>query len=106
MPIDILLSLGAALSFTIGGIFMEWSDGLSRFWPSLAIYGLFFAGASFQTLAIKNTSMGATYVLVVGLEAMLAMALSVFILKENHSMLNLGGVVLIIIGVIFLRSKW
>jgi multidrug transporter EmrE-like cation transporter len=105
MPIDILLSLSAALSFTVGGIFMEWSDGLSRFWPSLAIYGLFCAGASFQTLAIKNTSMGATYVLVVGLEAMIAMALSIFILKENHSILNLGGVVLIIIGVIFLRSK-
>ncbi len=83
MPIDVWLSIGAAIAFTLGGIFMQWSDGLSRLFPSLCIYVLFLIGASFQTLAVKHSSMGSTYILVLGLEVLLAITFSVLILKED-----------------------
>ena len=36
----------AALFFTVGGIFMKLSDGLTKFWPTTIVFILFVAGAA------------------------------------------------------------
>jgi multidrug transporter EmrE-like cation transporter len=100
-----LMSIGAALLFAIGGIFMNRSQGLSQMIPSLVMYGLFFGGASLQTLAINRAGgMALTYVLILGLEAVLVMLFGTVLLKEGYSTLKLVGIFLITIGVALLRS--
>lgn len=99
------MSLGAAILFAIGGVFMSRSQGLSQMMPSLAMYGLFLGGASLQTLAINRADgMALTYVLILGLEAILVMLFGTLILKEGYSVLKLVGIFLITIGVVLLRS--
>ncbi|MFM2432017.1 MAG: hypothetical protein RLZZ511_3230 [Cyanobacteriota bacterium] len=104
--LSFVMSLGAAVLFAIGGLFMDQSQGLSKMMPSLVMYGLFFGGASLQTLAISRADgMALTYILILGLEAMLVMLFGTLVLKEGYSALKLVGVVLIAIGVALLRSS-
>jgi multidrug transporter EmrE-like cation transporter len=101
----LLMVLAAAVFFTVGGIFMKLSQGLSLLTPSLLVYVFFCTGASLQTLAMRKSDLGVTYILVLGLEAVLALLFGVFIFKEHYSFLKLLGVSLIVAGIIFLRSS-
>jgi len=103
--IQLLMPIGAALSFTIGGIFMELSNGLSRPFASLMVYLMFALGASLQTLATRNAGMGITYILVLGLEAVLAVIFSAVLFRENYTVLKFAGVFLVVVGITFLRSS-
>ena len=50
--------------------------------------------------------MGITYILILGLEALIAILLSVLLLKEeSYSFLKLVGILLVVMGVAVLRSK-
>lgn len=99
-----LMAAGAALSFAIGGIFMQLSDGLSNPIPSLLVYLMFAIGASIQALAMRQSTMGVTYIIVLGLEAVLAILFGILFFKEGYSFLKLIGVVLVTAGFILLRS--
>jgi small multidrug resistance pump len=101
----LLMVLAAAVSFTVGGIFMKFSQGLSYLTPSLLVYFFFCIGASLQTLATNKSDLGVTYILVLGLEAVLALLFGIFIFKEHYSFLKLLGVSLIVTGIIFLRTS-
>lgn len=101
----LLISIGAAIFFAIGGIFMELSKGLSQPIPSIFIYICFLTGASLQALATNSSGMGMTYILVLGIEAVLAVLLSAFLFKEGYSSLKLIGIFLVVIGIVFLRSE-
>jgi multidrug transporter EmrE-like cation transporter len=102
----LLMAIGAALSFVVGGIFMQQSQGLSQILPTSLIYLCFGLGATLQTLAMQQSGgMGMTYVLVVGLEAILAVACGVLLFQEGYSLLKLLGAALITLGVIFLRAE-
>jgi len=115
MPLNALLSsltslnlwmpIGAALSFTVGGIFMELSQGLSRPFSSFMVYFMFAIGASLQTLATQNSGMGITYIVVLGLEAILAVIFSAVLFREDYTFLKFTGIFLVTIGVTFLRSS-
>ncbi|MCG9891563.1 MAG: SMR family transporter [Thermosynechococcaceae cyanobacterium MS004] len=98
------MAIAAALSFTVGGIFMQMSEGLSKLLPTLLLYGMFVTGASFQTLAMRKSEMGITYLLVLGLESVLAVIFSILFFKEGYSVPKLLGIFLIVLGVSFLRS--
>lgn len=101
----LLMSFSSVLSFTVGGIFMQLSDGLSKPLPTLLVYLMFALGASLQTLATRESGMGLTYVLVIGLEAVLAVTFSILFFKEGYSMAKLVGVFLVAMGIVFLRSS-
>ena len=100
-----LFAIIAALSFTIGGIFMKTSQGLSQIVPTVLIYLCFGLGATLQTLVMqKSGEMGITYVLILGLEAVLAVAFGILFFQEGSSPLKLVGITLVTIGVALLRS--
>jgi multidrug transporter EmrE-like cation transporter len=102
---DFLIAIGAALSFVLGGVFMQMSQGLSQLIPTVSIYLCFGLGATLQTLAIqKSGEMGITYVLIVGLEAVLAVGCGIFFFQEGYSLLKLVGITLVTVGIVFLRS--
>jgi small multidrug resistance pump len=102
----LIIAVGAALSFTIGGIFMQMSQGLSQIVPTALIYLCFGLGATLQTLVMhKSGEMGITYVLILGLEAVLAVGFGILFFQEGYSPLKLVGITLVTIGVVFLRSS-
>lgn len=104
VPSTLLMPVGAAIAYTTGGVFMQLSEGLTRPLQSLMVYFLFAIGASLQTVATRHAGMGLTYILVLGLEAVLAVVFSAFFLKEGYSVLKLAGIVMVTLGVVLLRS--
>jgi multidrug transporter EmrE-like cation transporter len=96
----------AALFFTVGGVFMKLSDGLTRFWPTLIVFALFVIGAALQTLAMKREDLAVTYLLVVGLESILAFLFGVLVFSESCTPVRIAGVLLIAGGIVSLRSAY
>ena len=93
----------AALSFSVGGYFMKLSAGLTQFRPSAFMFGFFALGAILQTFAMRGEEMSITYIAVLGFEAISALSLSVFLLKETTSFSKLVGVGLVIAGIVLLK---
>ncbi len=100
----IALASLAALSFSVGGYYMKLSDGLSRFRPSMFVFLFFAFGACLQTVAMQDEQMSITYIVVLGLEALTALSLSIWLLKESASPAKLAGVGFVLVGIALLRS--
>ncbi|WP_394846140.1 SMR family transporter [Pendulispora brunnea] len=101
---NFLLLVAASFLFAVGGLFMKYSLGLTRLGPTVVVLLLFCMGAACQTVAMKHEEMGVTYVVVLGLEAVVAFALSIGVLGESLSPPKLGAVLLILAGIALL--KW
>jgi quaternary ammonium compound-resistance protein SugE len=99
-----LLVCLAALSFSAGGYFMKLSDGLRHVPASAAVFALFAAGAALQTLAMRGTPMTNTYVIVLGLEALVTYAIGAALLGEPQTLVRALGVVLTVAGIALLRG--
>lgn len=99
-----ILLVTAAFSYSVGGYFMKLSDGLTKVGPTTLVFGLFCLGALLQTVAMRHTEMTATYIIVLGLEAITALVLGLLFLGEGVSLMKLVGALLIIGGIVVLRS--
>ena len=95
--------VGAALSFTVGGIFMKLAEGLTRPWPTAALLAFFALGACLQTLAMRNEELGVTYIVILGVEALLAFAFGAFFFSESVTALRVAGIAAICAGIVALR---
>lgn len=82
---------------------MKLSEGMTRVVPTVSFMLLFLLGAVMQTFAMEKSQLSVTYVLVLGIEAVTAFLLGVFMLGENTSAFKLGGTALILCGIIALR---
>lgn len=103
MPLVLLVI--AALLFAAGGLCMKLSVGLTKLWPAVLVFVFFSAGAACQAIAMKRTDMGVAYVLVLGLEAVVAYAISVFALQERGSLARTAAVALIVAGMALLERS-
>jgi quaternary ammonium compound-resistance protein SugE len=72
---DIIFLAIAAAAFSIGGLLMKLSAGLTRPLPSAGFLILFVAGASVQAIGMRRTDLGVAYIFVLGLEAVLTVLL-------------------------------
>jgi quaternary ammonium compound-resistance protein SugE len=95
----------ASVCFAAGGVFMKWSEGATRPWPSAAFFGLFLAGAALQAIAMRETGLGVAYIFVLGLEALLAFVFSAFLFQERWPASRVVAVVLIVAGIALLRRS-
>jgi multidrug transporter EmrE-like cation transporter len=82
---------------------MKLSEGLSRLAPALGVGLLFLAGAGLQTLAMNRSDLAVTYLVVLGLEAVLAFTFGVVIFGEACSPARIAGVALVAAGIASLR---
>lgn len=98
------LTVLAALCFSAGGYFTKTSDGLTALGPTAMMFGLFAVGSALQAVAMRHESMAVTYALVLGLEAVMAFGLSVWLLGESASWTRIGGIALIVAGIVVLKS--
>lgn len=101
--ITIALYTLAASLYVVGGMFMKYSAGLTRWRPALALVVVFGAGALVQAWAMKQEPLGSSYVVVLGLEALLAVIAGYFLFTERMTLRMISGVVLVVFGIILLR---
>ena len=83
---------------------MKLSAGLTQLRPTVMMFAFFSIGAVLQTIAMRDEQMAVTYIVVLGFEAITALALSLFLLNETASMSKLAGVALVVAGIVLLRN--
>jgi multidrug transporter EmrE-like cation transporter len=93
-----------ALSFSIGGYFMKLSAGLTRLRPTVMMVLFFSIGTVLQTVAMRGEQMAVTYIVVLGFEAITALALSMLLLHESGSVSKFAGVAFVLVGIALLRT--
>ena len=98
-------SLTAAACFTGGGLLTKPAAGLSRLVPTMAMFGLFVAGAALLAMAVqRDGEVGPAYLVVVGLETVLAFALGIALYGEQLTMPRVAAVALVMGGTAMLTS--
>ncbi|NUM44612.1 MAG: hypothetical protein HUU38_07880 [Anaerolineales bacterium] len=99
-----ILLLSAALSYSVGGYYMKLSQGLTKGGPTSIVMILFCLGAGLQMYAMRQTEMTATYIIVLGFEAITALSIGALFLHEGLTMTKLLGVLIVAVGVAVLRG--
>jgi multidrug transporter EmrE-like cation transporter len=102
---ELLLLVVAAIAFSAGGLCMKLSAGLTQPAATAAFLALFVIGAVVQALAMRRSDLAVSYVFVLGLEAVVTMILSVWFLHEGLPPQRLAAVVLVVIGIAWLRAS-
>lgn len=90
--------------YVAGGAFMKYSQGLTRWLPTIALIVTFSIGALIQAWAIKHQDLGTSYTVVLGLEAALAVAAGFFLFDERITARAAVGLVLVLVGIVLLRA--
>jgi multidrug transporter EmrE-like cation transporter len=96
--------VAASLCFASSGVAMKFSDGLTRPLPSVLLGLLVLVGATFQTFAMRYAGLGTTYLIVLGLEAVMAMVLGTIFFHETFSLKTIAAVSFVAVGIALLRS--
>ena len=99
---ELIELLAASAAYATGGLFMKFSEGLTRPLPVAIFAGLFLTGAALQALGMRRADLGMAYIVVLGLEAAMAVVLSVFVLHEDFSFARAVSILVILAGVIML----
>jgi small multidrug resistance pump len=95
--------VAASLCFATSGLAMKLSEGLTRPWPSVLLGLLVLVGATFQTFAMRYAGLGTTYLVVLGLEAVVATVLGIVFFQESFS-LKTALAICFVVGVALSRS--
>ncbi len=94
--------LASSLAFSVGGLMMKPAQGFTRIGATLGVLGCFVVGAAFLTLAVQRGTLGTTYVLGLGLEAIVTFVFATAFLGEHVTPRQLAGVALAITGLVLL----
>jgi multidrug transporter EmrE-like cation transporter len=93
-----------SLAFSVGGAFMGLSDGFTRFWPSVLIAACFVIGAGFLARAVNRGGLSTTYVVALGVEAVISVGIGLALLGERLSVSQTAGIAIILIGLATLKQ--
>jgi small multidrug resistance pump/quaternary ammonium compound-resistance protein SugE len=101
-----LLALGAlsAVLFTVGGIFMKQADGLRNGSATALFLLMFMAGAAALSCAMRREELATTWVIVLGIEAALAVVFGTLIFAEPLTLQKAGAIGLIVAGIALARA--
>jgi len=92
-----------SLAFSVGGAFMRLSDGFTRLWPSVIVATCFVVGAGFLAKAVNRGGLSTTYVIGLGLEALISVGIGLALLGERLSASQSAGVAIILVGLLTLK---
>ena len=92
-----------SLAFSIGGAFMRLSDGFTRFWPSAAIAVCFVVGAIFLTRAVNRGGLSTTFVIGLGVEAVISVGIGLALLGERLTGAQTAGIAIVLVGLVTLE---
>lgn len=99
-----LLLLAAAATYTVAGIYMKLSVGLTRPLPSLLLFVAVIPGVALQAVAMRHLQLSVAVLLVLGLEAILAVVFGALLFHERAGWPKVLGVVLVVAGVAVLHT--
>ena len=92
-----------SLAFSIGGAFMRQSDGFTRFWPSVVIAACFVTGAAFLARAVSRGGLSTTFVIGLGIEAVISVGIGLALLGERLTGPQTAGIAIILVGLVTLK---
>lgn len=93
-----------SLAFSIGGAFMRLSDGFTKFWPSVMIAACFVIGAGFLARAVNHGGLSTTYVVGLGIEAVISVGIGLALLGERLTAAQTAGIAIILVGLVTLKQ--
>ena len=98
------LQLLAGLAYALGGAAMKLShDTQHAAWVGM-VYACFIVGATLQMRSLRFTDFGTGYVLVVGLEAALSVAVATMAFGERPGLAQWAGIAMVVGGAALLRA--
>ena len=98
------LAVFAAGLFEIAWAFgLKYSDGLTRFWPTVATALAILASFALMAFALRSLPFGTAYAIWTGIGAIGSFALGIVLFGEALSAARLGSAVLIFAGLIGLK---
>lgn len=105
MVLRILLAIGASVFFVTGSMFMKPSEGLTRLWPSLAVFAAFAAGLVLDIVLVRlGDGVGTAFFLVIGLESVMAVGLAAVLYGERLTPGRCAAMALVLAGVLLLAA--
>ena len=93
-----------SLAFSVGGAFMRLSDGFTKFWPSVIIAACFVLGAGLLARAVNRGGLSTTYVVGLGIEAVISVAIGLALLGERLTVAQTAGFAIILLGLVTLKQ--
>lgn len=93
-----------SLAFSIGGAFMRQSDGFTRLWPSVVIAACFVTGAAFLARAVNRGGLSTTFVIGLGIEAVISVGIGLALLGEHLTAPQMAGIAIILVGLVTLKQ--
>jgi len=91
-----IIEIGWAIS-------LKYTEGFTRFWPSVGMLTAAIASFFFLSTALKSIPVGTAYVVFTGIGAAGTVLFGIFFLGESKDMLRLAFITLIIFGTIGLK---
>ncbi len=104
VPPNVLTVLIASVAFGVGGSLMPASDGFTKPVPSAGVLVLFVLGAVLLARAVRNEGLSQVFVLGLGLEAVVTLAIALVVMREHVSLVQVLGITSILGGVAALRA--
>jgi small multidrug resistance pump len=95
--------LGAIAFEVAGTTAMKLSEGFTRTWPSVAMMVFYLLSLGALTLALKRFDMSMAYAIWSGVGTALITVVGFYLFKEPVSLLKIGSIALIIVGVVGLH---
>lgn len=98
-----LILLIAGFLEVIWAIGLKYTDGFTKFWPSVATITAMISSFVLLGIAMKTLPMGVAYSVWVGIGAVGAVLMGVLLFSESVSLLKFISVSLIVLGIIGLK---
>jgi multidrug transporter EmrE-like cation transporter len=95
----------SSVAFSVGGAFMKPSNGLTQVGPSVIVVACFVCGAVLLTQAVGRGTLSTTYVLGLGIEAVVSVAVGLAVLGERLTARQVAGIGLIVLGLVVVRGR-
>ena len=84
-------------------ISLKYTEGFTRFWPSVGMLAAAITSFFFLSTALKSIPVGTAYVVFTGIGAAGTVLFGMFFLGESRDILRLGFIMLVIVGTIGLK---
>jgi quaternary ammonium compound-resistance protein SugE len=103
IPMNWTLLLIAGLLEVAWAIGLKYTEGFTRFWPSLGTAAAMLASVGLLGIAMRSLPVGTAYAVWVGVGAVGTVALGIVLFGESASLPRLLSVGLIVAGIIGLK---
>lgn len=82
---------------------LKYSEGWTRFWPSVATVGLMIASFTLLSMAMRSLPLGTSYAVWTGIGVIGSAAIGIFIFGEPRTGARIFFLLLILVGIVGLK---